>query len=160
MRSDTYRAVKARGPINRLLIPTGALFPDGPDPDAYCMGTVGTCMMPEVNDGDFVIVSPARALVVGEKVAIWFKCAERPLIKRLLALPVDGGGSLVVAQLNPFRTYRAPVNEVDRVHAIAGVYTPEKHEEAVRLHREAEERKLSRPRFYVDRGGACMDVAR
>jgi len=150
---ETFRAVKARPVLNRLLVPTAEFFPNGPDPKAYCFSGRGTCMIPEVADGDFVIVSPAAELVPGKKVVIWFRDGSPPLIKRLLSYPKDGEGHLVFAMLNPYRVYRRSMDEIDRAHAIVGIYTPEQHDEAVRLHDRGLPVTAS---FIADRAGNCM----
>jgi hypothetical protein len=150
----------AHGPVARLLVPKAEFFPDGvPDPEAYCFHTTGTCMIPEVMDGDYVIASPAAPLVAGKKVAVFFKDGRQPLIKRLLEHPEFGDLHIAVAMLNPYRTLRFQMAEIDRVHAIVGVYTPERHNEAVRAHEEAEAR-LTGPHFYVDRSGNCLNAGR
>jgi hypothetical protein len=160
MARDTYRAAKARPAVNRLMIPTGEFFPDGFDPKAYCFHTVGTCMIPEVMDGDYIIASPAAPLVRGQKVSIFFRDGRQPLIKRLLEHPAFGDLHLTVAMLNPYRALSFQMAEIECVHMIVGVYTPEKHDEAVRMNTEAEERKAARTHFYVDRRGDCMPAAK
>jgi hypothetical protein len=158
-RRDTYRATRARPAVNRLLVPTKQFFPDGPDPAAYCLRGGGTCMLPEVMDGDYIIASPAARLVAGKKVIVFFHDGRPPLIKRLLEHPEFGDLHLAVAMLNPYRTLRFQMPQVECVHAVVGVYTPELHSEAVRLH-EAAEARLTQPHFYVDRSGACMQATR
>ena len=103
------------------------------DPDIYMALTVGDCLVPEINPGETVIVSPAAAPEPGNFVIIWLKKGT-PKVKRLvfrlptISVPAPGSDSnvmpaLVLEQINPARTFWIPMDKVRAVHKVIGTFT-------------------------------------
>ena len=92
------------------LLPTGWI-PEAWRAKAYIMGTDGTCMMPEIEDGELVLMAPDAPIRPGDIVGLHFRDRRQPLIKRLVIPVSDGATTLyglpavLVEQLNPPRRY-------------------------------------------------------
>ena len=103
------------------------------DPEIYMAPTEGDCLMPEINPGESVIVSPAAAPEPGDFVIIW-PMGGKPRVKRLtlrlpsISVPAPGSDSnvmpvLVFEQINPERRYWLPMDKVRAVHKVIGTFT-------------------------------------
>jgi hypothetical protein len=99
----------------------------------YALAAEGSCMAPEICDGDFVVVSPNVAPEVGKIAGIFFKDRRQPKIKRLLSMPHVGHFKnepcpgdevvpvLLVAQDNPPKRFAIPGYDIEAVHAVVAV---------------------------------------
>ena len=103
------------------------------DPEFYMAPVVGDCLMPEINPGDSVMVSPAAAPEPGDFIVIW-PVKGKPNVKRLtlrlspIRVPPPGSDSnvmpaLVFEQINPERSYWLPMDKVRAVHRVIGTLT-------------------------------------
>jgi len=134
---------KAYGPKvpkqrNTLFRPKPAsILPDLPE--IYGMRTDGDCMVPEILDGQKIIVSKTEEVKRGDTVCLWLKSQSRPegysaLVKRVAMLPpphvtfpfVEHPESEIealvfVEQINPPRTYRFKCEDVLAMHKVIGV---------------------------------------
>ncbi len=100
------------------------------DPGLYMAPTEGDCLVPEINPGETLIVSPAAAPEPGDFIVIW-PTAGKPRVKRLtlrlspIRVPPPGGDSnvmpaLVFEQINPAQTFWLPMDKVRAVHRVIG----------------------------------------
>ncbi len=104
-----------------------------------CYGSVvkGTCLEPEIFDGDMVVADPNRRPEPGEFGVFWSRSDNPPSVKRfvngLIEFVPMGPGSevvplLMVEQLNPPRDYCIAADKLEAAHAVIGWMKPEEYE--------------------------------
>ena len=84
----------------------------GLNADCYSITTEGTCLEPQICDGDKVFVDPNRMPEVGEFAVFWPRDGRRPSVKRLVVALSSARSPypelvplVVVEQLNPPKQY-------------------------------------------------------
>ncbi len=149
-------------------------------PDIYAMGCAGDCLLPVFKDGCFLKFSKSEPYEVGDFVVL-YKRPElvRPggfqaIIKRLVNKPAawvtfpwknhpnsDAHPAVMVAQLNPPRTFAVPCDHLLGIHKCLGEVG--RHETRVRMtddeiRREAaaDRAKASRPRSRAKRSAEMV----
>ncbi|MCH7932004.1 MAG: hypothetical protein IH906_07345 [Proteobacteria bacterium] len=103
--------------------------------DCYCCVIEGTCLEPEICDGDMVFADPNRTPEVGEFAMFWPRDGGRPKTKRLVtAVPSTFGPEselvplVVMEQINPPKQYFAPADMFKTIDAVVGWIKPEEYE--------------------------------
>lgn len=94
----------------------------------YVMVLAGSCLEPELRDGDFAIVDPEAPLEPGAFVVLWPKGGDGPILKRLVSRMTirpeelhpdsDAIPLLRIEALNPRRHYLVPIDKLLTVHAV------------------------------------------
>ncbi len=103
-------------------------------PDTYGLVVNGDCMAPHVHHGDTAILSPAAPIEPGTIVVLWPIGDGRPVLKRLVMMPMCAIGSpvhpdstvvplVIVEQTNPPKRYAIRVDALQAMHALAAVVT-------------------------------------
>jgi len=108
-------------------------------PDVYAMRTDGDCMVPEILDGQKIIVSKSEEIRRGDTVCLWLKNPSQPkgysaLVKKVAMLPpphvtfpyTEHPESEIVAlvfveQINPPRAYQFRCDQVLAMHKVIDV---------------------------------------
>jgi len=108
-------------------------------PEIYAMRTEGDCMVPEILDGQKIIVSKTEEVKRGDTVCLWLKSQSRPegysaLVKKVAMLPpphvtfpyAEHPESEVVAlvfveQINPPRAYQFRCDQILAMHKVIDV---------------------------------------
>jgi len=108
-------------------------------PEVYAMGTDGDCMMPEILNGQKILVLKGEEIRRGDTVCIWLRNPTHPkgysaLVKKMAMLPPphvqfpyeehpesEVQALFFVEQINPPRTYRIPCEQVLALHKVIGV---------------------------------------
>ena len=102
-------------------------------PPAYGVELSGTCMQPEINDGDLAIVSATELPQVGDYVALFTpRRGASPLIKQLVMAPVFLVGTealaqsdlmplVIVSMLKPPRRLCFWSDELTAMHRVVGL---------------------------------------
>jgi len=124
------------GGLRSVAKPTSIL----PDiPEIYAMKTDGDCMVPEILDGQKIIVSKSEEIRRGDTVCLWLKNPSQPqgysaLVKKVAMLPpphvtfpyTEHPESEIVAlvfveQINPLRTYQFRCDQILAMHKVIDV---------------------------------------
>ena len=123
---NSFQAARGNLPLGMVRIPSAM----NPGPNCYAVGTVGTCLQPEIYDGERLICDPDRSDInPADVVAIWFKDPARPpAVKKMeLGFPepllwnLKGDNCqfcLSIEQINPPLHYDIPLCKIDRVHKV------------------------------------------
>ena len=118
-----------------FLISPPPRFADRIAEGCYFAPLKGTCLEPEIFDGDMVLADPNRTPEIGEFAIFWPSNGRNPSIKRLVtAIPPtfapgsEVSGVLIVEQLNPPKQYLSPADRFKAIHAVIGWMKPEEYE--------------------------------
>ena len=96
-------------------------------PDLYILVVAGDCFLPDISDGDQLVLSPAEKPGRGDLVAIWHQDKNiQPMVKRLtLAVPEirfhpdsEVMPVIICEQTNPQREFAIPMDKVSAVHKV------------------------------------------
>lgn len=102
--------------------------------NTYGVTCYGTCLQPEICDGDLVIATPERKPRAGDFALFW-PCGDgKPFVKRLV-VPFDAGFGkfgpnweavplAIMEQFNPPRRYEISADRIRAVHAVVGWLKP------------------------------------
>ena len=91
-----------------------------PDGLAHALRIRGDQMAPAIRDGWFVVVSPGSTPAVGEYVAVVLRNGQK-MVRELLYQRAD---SVAVMEVNGQARQTIPVEEIERLHAVAAVIPP------------------------------------
>ena len=91
-----------------------------PDGLAHALRIRGDQMSPAIRDGWFVVVSPGSTPAVGEYVAVVLRNGQR-MVRELLYQRAD---SVSVMEVNGQARQTIPIEEIERIHAVAAVIPP------------------------------------
>jgi phage repressor protein C with HTH and peptisase S24 domain len=91
-----------------------------PDGWAHALRIRGDQMAPAIRDGWFVVVSPGSTPAVGEYVAVVLRNGQR-MVRELLYQRAD---SVAVMEVNGQARQTIPIEEIERIHAVAAVIPP------------------------------------
>jgi phage repressor protein C with HTH and peptisase S24 domain len=99
-------------------------FGISPSNRAYGLIMPDDSMAPLYEPGDTVIADPQRGIAPGKSIVVWFKGEERaPLIRRLRDRAP--GGLILETVAEPHSQFIVPLDEIEEVHGVAGVYRAE-----------------------------------
>lgn len=95
----------------------GYIYMPTDDPNAYALLCKGDSMEPRINEGEFVIVSPSRAVVGGDEVVVQAKDG-RVMVKKFL---YEREGRIHLISVNKAHPEIAiDASEVDKMHRVVG----------------------------------------
>lgn len=85
----------------------------------YAMRCDGDCLAPLVEDGNHLIVDPSRNIEPGDLAVFWPKHGDKAALKIIISADDT---AYKVYMLRPFSVLALPINRIETVHRVIGIY--------------------------------------